>query len=171
VHINGYPDSAYHTVVGNSPNAAHVSPYGREDSGTKFTVPHDRITRVAFIPNGGNLGGHDAPLSFLEALGYMDGYSIANNSQAQFATTAADYLGRPDAFNPTGRGPDEYKARTWDSYQTTRPMQSHEDRNVNTPVLPAEPLRTRNIGPESGSQFDRSKTDRLDQSGDDQDED
>lgn len=57
----------------------------------------------------------------------------------------ADYLGRPDAQNPTGRGPDEYRARTWNAYETTKPMQSVEDRGVNTPVLPADPLKTRNI--------------------------
>lgn len=57
----------------------------------------------------------------------------------------ADYLGRPDAQNPTGRGPDEYKARTWNAYETTKPMQSIEDRNINTPVLPSEPIKTRNI--------------------------
>lgn len=65
----------------------------------------------------------------------------------------ADYLGRPDANNPTGRGPDEYKARTWDSYLTTRPMQSAEDRNVNTPVLPEKPIKTRNINtPTTGAE-------------------
>lgn len=52
----------------------------------------------------------------------------------------ADYLGRPDANNPTGRGPDEYKARTWNAYETTRPMQSMDDRNINTPVLPGEQI-------------------------------
>lgn len=83
--------------------------------------------------------------------------------------TAAEFLGRPDANNPTGRGPDEFRARTWDAFQTTRPMQSAEDRNVNTPVLPSEHIKTRNIGAEN-PQFDRSRTDHLEQSGPDDDD-
>jgi len=80
----------------------------------------------------------------------------------------ADYLGRPDANNPTGRGPDEYKARTWNAYETTRPMQSIEDRNVNTPVLPAEPIKTRNINtPTRGLQ---GREDDLRHSEDDDDD-
>lgn len=81
----------------------------------------------------------------------------------------ADYLGRPDANNPTGRGPDEYKANTWDAFQRTRPMQSGEDRGINTPVLPAEPIKTRNINtPTRGLE---GREDDLRHSDDDDDED
>lgn len=74
------------------------------------------------------------------------------NGPAGMATTA-DYVGRPDASNPTGLGPDEYKARTWNAFETTRPMQSQEDRNVNTPTMPQEPVKT--IDTDSrGSQLD-----------------
>lgn len=80
----------------------------------------------------------------------------------------ADYLGRPDASNPTGRGPDEYKARTWNAYETTHPMQSPDDRGVNTPVLPAEPLKTRNINtPTRGL---RGREDDLQHPDDDEDD-
>jgi hypothetical protein len=83
----------------------------------------------------------------------------------------ADYLGRPDANNPTGRGPDEYKARTWDAYQTTRPMQSVEDRGVNTPVLPAEPIKTRNINTPTTGYEDRDDRLQVTRDEDDEDED
>lgn len=81
---------------------------------------------------------NDATKSFREP---ADEWAYRANSSLH----TADYLGRPDANNPTGRGPDEYRARTWDSYLTTRPMQSPDDRNVNTPVLPDKPIKTRNI--------------------------
>lgn len=68
---------------------------------------------------------------------------IHNNHVRCFGSkTAGDYLGRPDARNPTGRGEDEYDANTWDAYQRTRPFQSPEDRHINTPVMPQEPIKT-----------------------------
>lgn len=117
--------------------------------------------------------GHDTEnhgsWSFQDALGFNANTYGTHFDKEGFVVDAADYVGRPDALNPTGRGPDEYKARTWDAYSTTRPMQSSEDRNVNTPVLPAEPIKTRNVGPESGIP-DRGRTDRIEQSGGDEDE-
>lgn len=54
-------------------------------------------------------------------------------------------LQAPTPENPTGRGGDDYSARTYDSLVKQRPMQSAEDRNANTPTLARDPLRTRNI--------------------------
>lgn len=118
---------------GNDINPDFDSGLRQTSSLPQFFDPHEAV-----LPNGGNFGGHDAPLSFAEALDYNGGYGIHTADQLSNGTThtAGDYLGRPDATNPTGRGPDEYRARTWDAYQTTKPMQTPEERNVNTPVLP-----------------------------------
>jgi hypothetical protein len=127
----------------------------------------------ALLPNGANFGNHDRSLSFSEALAYTSGYGVHTADNPQFFDkTAGDYVGRPDAFNPTGRGDDEFKARTWNAYETTRPMQNAEDRNVNTPVKPAEPMRTRNVN--SPNPGENLRNDRLEQSraqDDDDDED
>jgi hypothetical protein len=88
----------------------------------------------------------------------------------QSLQTHADYLGRPDANNPTGRGPDEYRARTWDGYSKSKPMQSVEDRAVNTPVLPQEPLKTRNINtPTPGLRGEEGDMRHSDDEDDDED--
>lgn len=47
----------------------------------------------------------------------------------------------PTAENPTGRGADEYRARNFDTLIKQRPMQSLEDRNINTPTLPQDPIK------------------------------
>jgi hypothetical protein len=97
--------------------------------------------------------------------GYRQGWQVNGYESSK---TAADYIGRPDAFNPTGRGDDEYRARTWNAYETTRPMQTADDRNVNTPVKPAEPLRTRQVN--SPNPGENLRNDRLEQSTSEDDE-
>jgi hypothetical protein len=65
----------------------------------------------------------------------------------------------PTAENPTGRGEDEYRARNWDSLVKQRPMQRPEERNVNTPVLPAEQIRTLDTdGPRERNDQDEDET-------------
>jgi hypothetical protein len=59
--------------------------------------------------------------------------------------TAEVTLQAPTPENPTGRGTDEYKARTWDALVKQRPMQDQEDRNINTPQVPEKPKPTRQI--------------------------
>ena len=62
-----------------------------------------------------------------------------------FQTTSLQTITAPTAENPTGRSEDEYKANTWEGLINQRPMQSAEDRHINTPVKPQDHLRTRNI--------------------------
>jgi hypothetical protein len=135
-------------------------------------VPHsDQIIKAhSSVGWGHDLANHGSSWSFQDALAFNGENYTTHFDKEGFITEAGDYLGRPDANNPTGRGADEYKARTWDAFPKTRPLQSSDDRNVNTPVLPAEPIRTRNIGAEN-PQFDRDRTDRLEQPGEDEDED
>jgi hypothetical protein len=72
----------------------------------------------------------------------------------------ADALEAPTAENPTGRGEDEYRARNWDSMVKQRPMQTPEDRNVNTPVMPADPIRTLDTdGPRERRDSEEDETD------------
>jgi hypothetical protein len=81
--------------------------------------------------------------------------------------TAEMTLQSPTPENPTGRGEDEYRARTWDALVKQRPMQTAEDRNINTPQLPDAPIRTRQINtptPGLGESSDNTRED------DDQDE-
>lgn len=59
--------------------------------------------------------------------------------------TADLTLSAPTPENPTGRSQDEYRANTWDALVKQRPMQAPEDRGVNTPTLPGEPIKTRQI--------------------------
>jgi hypothetical protein len=78
----------------------------------------------------------------------------------------ADYLGRPDARNPTGRGDDEYRAGQWDAYEKQRPLQRPEERNINTPVLPNEPIRKGpdvNTPQEAGQRKDEDRRDDDDE--------
>lgn len=166
-----------------APRRIHTTPHGNEIRHIHNNHVRCHGSRTALMPNGGNVGGHDAPLSFSDALAYTSNYGTSlDTDELQFLASLwgsnvrsgrvvlADYLGRPDASNPTGRGPDEYRARTWDAYQTTRPMQSMEDRNVNTPVLPQDPIKKGpNINtPQPGLKDDRPAVDDED---DDEDED
>jgi hypothetical protein len=71
----------------------------------------------------------------------------------------ADALESPTSDNPTGRGEDEFRAKNWDAYTRQRPMQSAEERNVNTPVLPQEPIRTLDTnGPRERGDQDEDET-------------
>jgi len=114
-------------------------------SGPQFFDPY-----LASVPNGGNWEGLDQPMSFQDALDY------SANSYGTHHT--ADYLGRPDANNPTGRGPDEFRAERWNAYTTTHPFQDPKDRRMNTPVLPSEHIPTRNRNtPTTGREEDERR--------------
>lgn len=82
--------------------------------------------------------------------------------------TAEVTLQAPTPENPTGRGSDEYRARTWDALVKQRPMQTAEERDINTPQLPAPPLQTRQINTPTPGLGDEQGGTRED---DDEDED
>jgi hypothetical protein len=63
---------------------------------------------------------------------------IPKDSQARQAAV----LEAPTPENPTGRGGDDFRAKTWEGLVHQRPMQPPEERNANTPTLPQEPIRT-----------------------------
>jgi hypothetical protein len=117
---------------------------------------------------GSDTEGRGESYSFNDALTFSQQNYGTHFDKEGYLVEAADYVSRPDALDPTGRG-DDWSARTWDAGANTRPMQSHQDRGVNTPVRPPEPLRTRNIGAEN-PQFDRNRTDSIQMSGDEDEE-
>jgi hypothetical protein len=53
--------------------------------------------------------------------------------------TSAEVRERPSAENPTGV-PDEFDSNTWEGFNNQRPRQNAEDRHVNTPQRPREPI-------------------------------
>jgi hypothetical protein len=58
----------------------------------------------------------------------------------EIARVAADNVRqRPNDLNPSGVA-DEYDAHTWEGGVNTRPRQSAEDRNINTPQTPRDPI-------------------------------
>jgi hypothetical protein len=86
---------------------------------------------------------------------------------------ALQTLTAPTPENPTGRDPDEYRSNTWEGLVRQRPMQSAEERNVNTPTLAPEPIRTRNVNtPTPGlGDWDGSTRDEDDLEGEEERED
>lgn len=76
-----------------------------------------------------------------------DGKHVATASRTPqfFDPHQAAVLEQPTPENPTGRGGDEYRARNWDALTKQRPMQTPDQRNVNTPVLPEERPPARQI--------------------------
>lgn len=54
--------------------------------------------------------------------------------------TAAEVMERPSAENPSGVA-DEYDANTWEGYNHQRPRQEAQDRGINTPQRPREPIQ------------------------------
>jgi TfoX/Sxy family transcriptional regulator of competence genes len=145
-------------------------------------VPHEDAVRRAYSSTNGQIVDHcpgcDKPRR-VHSTAHGDeirhlhndhvrcfGGKNANVSSGNVRT--ADYLGRPDAWNPTGRGPDDFSAKTWDAYSRQRPLQAPEERGANTPTVAPEPIRT---GPNVNTpQPGRKLTDR-DENDDDEDED
>lgn len=112
----------------------------------QFFDPHDASVRIIAdsMDTTPNVTNSDPSLSSSQ-----DDLSEPNTPQDQLdqitsmiLKIADDYITRPDSSNPTGRGEDEYRARTWDGYASTRPFQSGEERNINTPVKAADPIKT-----------------------------
>jgi hypothetical protein len=62
------------------------------------------------------------------------------NRLAEIARVAADNIRqRPTDWNPSGVA-DEYDERTWEGGVNTRPRQPAEDRGINTPQTPRDPI-------------------------------
>lgn len=70
---------------------------------------------------------------------------VPTTSTTASTVTALQTMTQPTPENPTGRNPDEYLARTWEGLVHQRPMQSSEDRAMNTPTIPRDPIKTRQI--------------------------
>jgi hypothetical protein len=101
------------------------------------TIPNESVTQNPF-PNE-PAGGGGASNPFTSGNPFM-GHNIH--------TADAMTRDRPDMFNPTGAG-DEFTERTWEGQVTQAPRQRMEDRNVNTPQRPQQPIRqnTSDSGP------------------------
>jgi hypothetical protein len=95
------------------------------------TIPNESVTQNPF-PNepAGGQGGGGAGNAFMGGNPFM-GHNIH--------TANPMTRDRPDMFNPTGVG-DEFTERTWEGQTTQSPRQRMEDRNVNTPQRPQEPI-------------------------------
>lgn len=76
---------------------------------------------------------------------------------------AEDIRERPTQFNPTGAG-DEFKANTWENQIKQSPRQSPEQRGMNTPQQPSEPI------PQISSSDNPGENERSAQEDDDNDE-
>lgn len=57
------------------------------------------------------------------------------------AHLAVDVRGRPTANDPTGGVGDEYELNTWENASATRPTQPPEQRGINTPQRPGQPIQ------------------------------
>ena len=97
------------------------------------TIPNESVTQNPFPnePAGGGGAGGGAGNAFMGGNPFM-GHNIH--------TANPMTRDRPDMFNPTGVG-DEFTERTWEGQTTQSPRQRMEDRNVNTPQRPQEPIK------------------------------
>jgi hypothetical protein len=95
---------------------------------------------------------------------------MSTQDVARMSAQALQTLTAPTPENPSGKDPDEYRSNTWEGLINQRPMQSAEDRHMNTPVGNApDPRKTRQINtPTPGlGEDDQEGQDRDDE---DQDE-
>lgn len=69
------------------------------------------------------------------------GSTSASDQAAKNArrTTAAEVRERPSAENPSGVA-DEFDSNTWEGFNNQRPRQNAEQRGINTPQRPKEPI-------------------------------
>jgi hypothetical protein len=96
---------------------------------------------------------------------------VPTTSTTASTVTALQTMTQPTPENPTGRNPDEYLARTWEGLVHQRPMQSSEDRAMNTPTIPRDPIKTRQINtPTPGLGQDNEDEDENDENEDEDEE-
>lgn len=96
---------------------------------------------------------------------------VPPTSTTASTVTALQTMTQPTPENPTGRNPDEYLARTWEGLVHQRPMQSSEDRAMNTPTIPRDPIKTRQINtPTPGLGQDNEDEDENDENEDEDEE-
>jgi hypothetical protein len=74
--------------------------------------------------------------------GYEDRFAGFPLKWRESSSRTGAVLEAPTPENPTGRGGDDFRAKTWEGLVHQRPMQPPEERNANTPTLPQEPIRT-----------------------------
>jgi hypothetical protein len=104
------------------------------------------------IPSG---GGGGAPGDAMGA-----GEDPSQSATASRRTALGDSRDLPSAEDPTGLG-DEYRERTINGPLSTRPRQSAEHRNVNTPQRPQEPIPTHSS---SGAEEEEDEDERKEAS-------
>lgn len=115
---------------------------------SQFFDPGDPSVRVvATLDDPGNMTDMPSLGTNPAGEGFDDDSNVpqasdANNPSVMSMRRMADGIERPTTDNPTGRGEDEFRATHWDSGVRQRPMQSAEERNINTPVLPNSPIKT-----------------------------
>lgn len=93
-----------------------------------MTIPNSSVRQNPFPNEPAGGGGGANP--FTSGNPFMGSIHTANPMTRD----------RPDMFNPTGVG-DEFTERTWEGQTTQSPRQPMEQRNVNTPQRPMEPIR------------------------------
>lgn len=158
---DGYTHGWYH-ATGERTNAPSRTTAAMSGPGTDYPTWDSKEPEDSAGPGDGE-GADGSPLEAAEAAGS----SVA----PELAALAGYNIERPTPENPTGRGDgDEYQANTFDSLIKQRPMQSAEDRGINTPVHGAEPIKTRNFNTPGGAGGTLEQSGRADDD-DDEEED
>lgn len=97
------------------------------------TIPNASTSTNPFAGGGGGGGGGENINSPNPPMGNQP------PTLAALQAWAAEVRERPSIFNPSGVG-DEFTERTWDSAARQRPMQNSDERGINTPQKPTEPI-------------------------------
>jgi hypothetical protein len=100
-------------------------------SGTDNTAMDSPVQPPPTMTEGGPGAEAQAP----------DTGSTSASDQAAKSTprTAAEVRERPTAENPSGVA-DEFDSNTWEGFNNQRPRQNAEERRINTPQRPREPI-------------------------------
>lgn len=94
-----------------------------------MTIPNESVSANPFSNNSGGGGGGGAPA----------GPSQMPPTMGRFVPRVAEVRDRPTADNPNGVR-DEYDLHNWDKALEQTPRQAPEDRGVNTPQQPGQPI-------------------------------
>lgn len=97
---------------------------GAEAAPMPQTIPNAGVSTNPFAGGGGATGGNPTPTM---------PPTLAERR------LAADVRERPSAQNPSGVA-DEYDSNTWEGPARQRPMQGAEERGINTPQRPHQPI-------------------------------
>lgn len=139
-------EEAFRAMMWSKHSGSKASPDFRDGSGTSVRVLAD----LGDNPYSGNDNtAMDSPVTPPPAMmggpgsQAIDTTNTSPSDQAAKTSrwrTAAEVMERPSAENPSGVA-DEFDANTWEGFNNQRPRQLPEQRGINTPQRPKQPIQ------------------------------